>query len=107
MPFLFVDECANKHKTIEFRTYYNGHQKPVITRERPGAYLVFPCSNKVKDVLTISGVILKKVNKPQEMDVQVYKKNSTGSFTLEMKKIKVQKGALLIDAWQTMGNTLS
>ncbi len=106
-PFLFVDECKNEHKTIEFRTYYNMDQTPVITRERPGAYLIFPCSKKVKDVLTISGLVLKEVSNPQEMDVQVYKENSTGSFTLEMKKIRVPQDAVIIDALQPMGNTLS
>ncbi len=107
MPFLFVDECTNEHKTIEFRTYYNMDQTPVITRDRPGAYLIFPCSKKVKDVLTTSGLVLKEVNNPQEMTVQVYKKNDAGSFELETKKINIPKDAVIIDALQPMGNTLS
>ena len=107
MPFLFVDECTKTHKTIEFRTYDNGGQVPVITRERPAAYLIFPCSDKVKTVLSISGVVFKEVTNPQEMDVQAYKKNSKGSFSLEKTKIEVPKDAVLIDAFQPMGNTLS
>ena len=107
MPYLFVDECTNQHKTIEFRTYYNGVQVPVITRERPGAYLIFPCSDKVKNILTVSGLTLKEVINEQEMHVQVYKKNSKGSFDLEMKKIEIPKGAVVVDAFQPMGNTLA
>ncbi len=106
-PFLFVDECIMKHKTIEFRTYDNGDQVPGITRERPGAYLIFPCSDKVKNVLTISGLTLKEVTNEQEMNVQVYKKNNKGSFELEMKKIEIPKDAVVVDAFQPMGNTLS
>jgi hypothetical protein len=107
MPFLFVDECTKTHKTIKFRTYDNGDQKPVITRERPAAYLIFPCSDKVKTVLSISGVLFKEVTNQQEMDVLAYKKNSKGSFNLEKTKTEVPKGAVLIDAFQPMGNTLS
>jgi hypothetical protein len=107
MPYLFVDECTNKHKTIEFRTYYNGVQVPVITRTRPGGYLIFPCSKKVKSILTISGVTLSEVANQQEMSVQVYKKNNKGSFTLETEKIEIPKGALIVDALQPMGNSLS
>ena len=105
--FSFCGRMYQKHKTIEFRTYDNGDQVPVITRERPGAYLIFPCSDKVKNVLTMSGVTLKEVANEQEMDVQGYKKNSKGSFSLEKIKIEVPKGAVLIDAFQPMGNTLS
>ncbi len=106
-PFLFVDECTKTHKTIDFRTYDNGDQKPVITRERPAAYLIFPCSDKVKTVLSISGVLFKELPNQQEMNVEVYKKNSKGSFNLEKTKIDVPKDAVLIDAFQPMGNTLS
>ncbi len=107
MPFLFVDECANMHKTIEFRAYYNGEQTPIITRNRPGAYLIFPCSKKVKDVLSISGLTWSQVTGPQEMDVQLYKLTSEGSFELKTNKMEIPKDAVVIDAFQPMGNTLS
>ncbi len=41
------------------------------------------------------------------MDVLVYKKNNKGSFDLEMKKIDIPKGAVIVDAFQPMGNSLS
>jgi hypothetical protein len=107
MPFLFVDECTNTQKTIEFRTYYNMAQTPVLTRQRPGAYLLFPCSVKVKNVLTASGVVWKLAGEAQEMEVQTYKMKNDGSFELALKKIAVPKDAVVVDAFQTMGNTVA
>ncbi len=107
MPFLFVDECTNKHKTIEFRTNDNVVQVPVITRERPAAYLIFPCSDHVKNILLISGVSFSKVTNEQEMNVLAYKENDKGSFDLETKKISVPRDAVIVDAFQPMGNTIA
>ncbi len=106
-PFLLVDECANEHKTIEFRTYDNVQQKPVITRERPGAYLIYPCSDKVKNVLTISGLSVKELDHTYEMDAEVYKAKGDGSFVLEKRKVRVLAGVVVVDAFQPMGNTLA
>jgi Zinc carboxypeptidase len=107
MPFLLVDECKVQHKSIVFRTHYNMTQTPIIARDRPGGYVIFPCSKTVKNILTTSGVLLKEVTVAKEMNVQVYRKKGENGFHLENEKINIPEGAVIIDAFQPMGNTVA
>jgi hypothetical protein len=105
-PFLFVDECKGEHKTVDFNTRNNNDQKPIITRERPGAYVIYPCSDAVKNILITSGVKIKELTASQDMNIDSYSEQASKDFTLSNGNKSIPKGAVIIETAQQMSNAI-
>ena len=107
VPFLFVDECKGEYKTIEFNALYNIIQHPVLTRPRPGGYIMFPCPQKAREVLKVSGVQMQELKEPVAMTVVAYERENSGSYRTRHYQLTIPAGAVVINAHQRMGNVIA
>lgn len=104
----FVDKCKVSDTTIVFNANYNINQSPSITRSKPGAFLIFPASEKVKKILEVSGVIVKETKQPMQFNsVEQYSLNENGQIKTIESTVSVPEDALVIDSQQPMSNVIA
>ncbi|MFT3827429.1 MAG: M14 family zinc carboxypeptidase [Chitinophagaceae bacterium] len=105
--YVFVNECTVSDTTIRFNSNYNINQIPVLVRPKPGAFVIFPATEKIRKVLAVSGVMIKEVTRPQEVKAQQYLQAKTGRIALADKSVMIPAGALVIDTHQRMSNVIA
>ncbi|QLC64870.1 hypothetical protein LPB248_00820 [Flavobacterium sp. LPB0248] len=104
----FVDKCKVSDTTIVFNANYNVNQSPVITRPKPGAFIIFPASEKVKKVLEVSGVSVKVIKQPFQFNrIEQYAVNQNGQINIVEGAVSVPEDALVIDSQQPMSNVIA
>ncbi|KAF2328258.1 M14 family zinc carboxypeptidase [Flavobacterium daemonense] len=104
----FVDKCKVSDTTIVFNANYNVNQSPVIARSKPGAFVIFPVSEKTKKVLEVSGVSVKITTQPFQLNnVEQYAVNEKQQINLVQTAISIPEGALVIDSQQPMSNVIA
>ncbi|KAF2338355.1 M14 family zinc carboxypeptidase [Flavobacterium tistrianum] len=104
----FVDKCKVSDTTIVFNANYNVNQSPVITRPKPGAFIIFPASEKVKKVLEVSGVSVKVIKQPFQFNkIQQYAVNEKGQINIVEGAVSIPEEALVIDSQQPMSNVIA
>lgn len=105
--YMFVDECTGSDTTITFNANYNINQTAIISRPKPEAFVIYPASEKIKTVLSVSGVVFKEVTQSQKMKVQEYVEVKKNTITLYDYDVTVPVGALVIDTHQRMSNVIA
>ncbi|MDH7463130.1 M14 family zinc carboxypeptidase [Chitinophagaceae bacterium 26-R-25] len=105
--YVFVNECTVSDTTITFNANYNISQTAVIARPKPEAFVVFPVSEKMKTVLSVSGVEFKEVTQPLQTKVQQYVEEKKGSIQLKDRDVTIPAGALVIGTHQRMSNVIA
>jgi hypothetical protein len=105
--FMFVNQCTVSDTSISFNANYNVTQVPVITRPKPGAFVIFPVTEKIKTVLTVSGISIKEITQPQQVNVQEYVMDEKGKISLADSNMVIPAGALVIDTHQRMSNVIA
>ena len=104
----FIDKCKVSDTTIVFNAKYNINQSPVITRSKPGAFLIFPASEKVKKVLEASGISVKVTKQPFQFNtIEQYAVNQKGQINIIQQPVSIPEGALVIDSQQPMSNVIA
>lgn len=104
----FIDKCKVSDTTIVFNAKYNINQTPVITRPKPGAFLIFPASEKVKKVLEVSGVSFKETKQSLQFNnVGQYAVNQKGQINVIERAVSIPQDALVIDSQQPMSNVIA
>jgi len=104
----FVDKCKVSDTTIVFNAKYNVNQSPLITRPKPGAFLIFPASEKIKKVLEVSGVSVKVTRQPfQFNNIEQYTVNQKGQINVIESAVAIPEDALVIDSQQPMSNVIA
>jgi hypothetical protein len=108
IPYTFIDVCNLEYKVIDFNTRNGLVQTPQITRSRPAAYIISPCTEKIKTVLTVSGVNFSEIKDSKQLsDVEAYQRQSNGKLELKNLNIEWGAGGILIDMHQAMGNVIA
>jgi hypothetical protein len=105
--FVFVNQCTNTDTTISFNGRFNVNQKPGITRPKPAAFIIFPVTEKIKTVLTVSGVSIKETTQSQQLNVQQYAEDKKGKIVLVDSSVVIPQGAVVIDTHQRMSNVIA
>ncbi len=104
----FVDKCKVSDTTIVFNANYNVNQTPIIERQKPGAFLIFPASEKAKKVLAVSGVAVKTTIQPSQIGgAEQYSVDEKGQINIIKETISIPEGALVIDSQQAMSNVIA
>ncbi len=107
-PFLFVDACKLEYRTIDFNARNNLYQTPTLERERPAAYVIYPCSEKLKNILLVSGVVITELKNGADLNnVECYTLDKADKISIVKKNISVSSPAVLIDMHQPMGNVVA
>lgn len=104
----FVDQCKVSDTTIVFNANYNINQSPVIVRPKPGAFVIFPASEKIKKVLETSGVLVKVTKQPFQFNtIEQYVVNQKGQINIIEQPVSIPEDALVIDSQQPMSNVIA
>jgi Zinc carboxypeptidase len=105
--YTLINQCTVSDTTISFNANYNVNQIPVITRPKPGAFVIFPVTEKIKKVLTVSGISIREITQPQQVSVQQYVVDEKGKISLADSNVVIPAGALVIDTHQRMSNVIA
>ncbi|MEN2412217.1 M14 family zinc carboxypeptidase [Flavobacterium mesophilum] len=106
--YKFVDKCKVSDTTIVFNANYNIKQTPLIERPKPGAFLIFPASEKTKKVLEVSGISVKTTTQPFQLNnTEQYAVNENGQINIVKEAVSIPEGALVIDSQQAMSNVIA